>query len=129
MLLAEVAGDPIRQESSEIPPGVAIKRNDSWLIHRPFRIDPVDSAMLFITKRRDISIPLSSLGIVVGRLLRRRRVVLDNNVIPITNPESSVRPHFSRHRPRPSVGRIIDVVWELPRFESRAIGSDMELPH
>ena len=92
------------------------------IVFRAPWINPVDATMLRVAVRRNVGITLSPLGIQSGRALVRGGIVLDHEVIPVTDPEGSVRANLGADRTRPGVGGVVDIVWLLPQLKARALG-------
>lgn len=54
--------------------------------------------------------------------------MLDDDVIPVANPECTVWSNFGTNRGRPSISGVVDIVWKLVRAESGTLGLDSKLP-
>ena len=92
------------------------------IIGRALGVDPVDSSVLFIPVRGDIGVPLAAFGVQSRGPLIRGRVVLDNDIVPVTDPECSIRPDLRADGSGPGISRVIDVVRLLLEFESGTLG-------
>ena len=64
----------------------------------------VDASVLFVTVGVDVGIADTAFGVVTAPILARGGVVLDDEVVPVGDPEMSVRPHFGDHGREPFVG-------------------------
>ena len=80
------------------------------IIGRALGIDPVNSSVLLIPVGSDIGVALSPFGVQPGGPLIRGRVVLNHDIVPVTDPERSIGTNFGTNWSGPSISRIINVI-------------------
>lgn len=83
-------------------------------------IDAEDAAKRILAQRGLVGIALAVLGIVTGGILVGRGVVLDDEVIPIRDPDGAVGAG-------PTAAAGVEVVRGLRGNIARALGGDFEL--
>ena len=85
--------------------------------------------MFFVAHGSFVSVSFAVFGIETCGCFIRRRVVLNDQVIPIANPHGTIGAGFSKHWTRPSIGRVVEVVRQLLGNKTRAFRCDLELAH
>ncbi|NIP92478.1 MAG: hypothetical protein GWO24_02985, partial [Akkermansiaceae bacterium] len=92
-------------------------------------VNAVDSSVLLVPVGGDVGVALAAPGIQPGGGLIGGGVVLDHEVVPVADPEGAVRSDFRADWSGPGVGRVVDIVGELPQLETGAPGVTLPLPH
>jgi len=97
------------------------------VIRRALRIDPVNAAVLLVAERGFVGVALAVAGVESGARFVRGRVVLDDQVVPIADPNRAVGSGFRVDGTGPGIGAAVDVVRKLFGNKAGAFGDDFEL--
>ena len=91
---------------------IEVGGDELWIgiVLAAFRIDAEDAAARGVAERRLVSVSAAVLGVVAGRFHVGSRVVLDDEIIPVSDPDRAVGAGFRKDRAGPAVGAGIKIV-------------------
>ena len=99
------------------------------IILRASRINAIDSTMSGIAHRGLIRIAFAIFGIQSRVGLARCGVVLNDEIVPVADPNGTIWSRFRSNGARPSIGRVVEIVVQLLGLIRRTFGRDRKSTH